>query len=104
MCNNPYYHGHNYRLIVKVSGEVDPVSGMLIDLNLLSKIIESNVIDYLDHKNLNMQIEEFKSLNPTVENICYVIHQRLRKVMDERFSLRIRLYETERNFAEYPVI
>lgn len=103
VCNNPFYHGHNYRLIVRLSGETDPVSGMLIDLNHLSKLIETNIIDYLDHKNLNIQIPEFETQNPTVENICFVIYQRLRTIMEDRFDLRIRLYETERNFAEYPV-
>ena len=103
VCNNPYFHGHNYQLIVKVAGETDPESGMLIDLNKLALIIDDHVINYLDHKNLNIEIVEFKTLNPTVENICYVIYEKLRKILDPVLDLQVRLYETSRNFAEYPV-
>ncbi len=101
-CNYPHYHGHNYELIVKVIGEPDPGSGYVIDLKLLSDIIKEHVLDRFDHKNLNLDTEEFKELNPTAENIVYVIYNILKKVLDPRFDLQIRLYETERNFVEYP--
>ena len=100
-CNNPYYHGHNYELIVGVTGEVDPKTGYLIDMKLLSDFIKSEVEEYLDHKNLNEQVEEFKTLNPTAEHIAYVIWQRLKRVLPEELDLKITLYETPRNFVEY---
>ncbi|MBC8032871.1 MAG: 6-carboxytetrahydropterin synthase [Chitinophagaceae bacterium] len=101
-CNHPNYHGHNYELIVKVIGETDPHSGYVIDLKSLSDLIKEHVLDRFDHKNLNLDTEEFRELNPTAENIVYVIHNILRKVIEPRFDLQIRLYETERNFVEYP--
>ena len=101
-CNNPHYHGHNYELIVQVSGEVDPETGYLIDMKLLKDIIKEHVEDPFDHKNLNLEVEEFKTLIPTMEHIAYVIWQRLRKHVPNQFKLKIRLYETERNFVEYP--
>jgi len=100
-CNNPRYHGHNYELIVGVIGEVDPETGYLIDLKELKDYIEVEVEEYLDHKNLNEEVEEFKTLNPTVENIAFVIWNRLRKVLPKRFDLEITLYETPRNFVIY---
>lgn len=100
-CNNPYYHGHNYELIVGVTGEVDPKTGYLIDMKVLSDFIKSEVEDHLDHKNLNEQVEEFKTLNPTAEHIAYVIWQRLKRVLPEDLDLKITLYETPRNFVEY---
>ena len=101
-CNNPHYHGHNYELIVKVVGEPDPETGFVIDLGGLSKIIEDNVLDRFDHKNLNLDCEEFEQLNPTAENITRVIYQILREKLDGSLDLQVRLYETERNFVEYP--
>jgi 6-pyruvoyltetrahydropterin/6-carboxytetrahydropterin synthase len=101
-CNNPHYHGHNYQLEVKVSGEVDPRTGYLIDMKLLKDLIQEHVEDPFDHKNLNLEVEEFKTLNPTMEYIAYVIYERLRKFLPEQYQLQIRLYETERNFVEYP--
>lgn len=101
-CNNPNYHGHNYKLEVWLSGEIDPETGYLIDLKILSKLIESEVEDRFDHKNLNLDTEEFKSLNPTAENICVVIWNLLRAKLDESLDLKIRLFETERNIVEYP--
>lgn len=101
-CNNPLYHGHNYEIEVKVVGEVDPETGYLIDLGILKDYIKEEVEDYLDHKNLNLEVEEFKSLIPTAEHICYVIWQRLRTRLDEKFELSVRLFETPRNFVEYP--
>lgn len=102
VCNNEFFHGHNYELVVRLTGEVDPITGMLIDLNELSEIIDEQIINYLDHKNLNIQITEFQTLNPTVENICFMIYERLRKVINSQFEVRVRLFETARNFAEYP--
>ena len=102
LCNNPHYHGHNYELEVKVSGEVDPETGYLIDLKILKNIIKEEVEDRLDHKNLNIEVEEFKTLNPTAENICYVIWQKIRARLGERYDLAVRLYETPRNYVEYP--
>lgn len=100
-CSNPYYHGHNYELIVAVTGEIDPETGFVIDLKLLADIIEERVEDYLDHKNLNEEIEEFKTLNPTAENIVVVIWNRLREALEPHFELKVTLYETPRNFVEY---
>ncbi|MBD3637816.1 MAG: 6-carboxytetrahydropterin synthase [Crocinitomicaceae bacterium] len=100
-CNNPNYHGHNYGLEVWVSGEIDPETGYLIDLKILKKIIEEEVEDRFDHKNLNLDTEEFKNLNPTAENICVVIWMLIRAQLDEKLDLKVRLYETERNIVEY---
>lgn len=103
-CNNPNYHGHNYDLIVKIVGEPDPSTGFLIDLKLLSDLIKENVLEKFDHKNLNLDTIEFKDLNPSAENIAIVIYNIIREKIDKKFDLQIRLYETERNFVEYPVI
>ena len=102
-CNNPNFHGHNYDLVVKIVGEPDPQTGYLIDLKKLSEIIEENVLQRFDHKNLNLDTKEFKDLNPTAENIAIVIYNILREKIDKKLELQIRLYETERNFVEYPV-
>ena len=102
MCNNHNYHGHNYELEVKVSGEVDPETGYLLDLKILKNIISEQVEKRFDHKNLNLDTEEFKNLNPTTEHICYVIWQILRTHLDEKYDLAVRLYETPRNYVEYP--
>lgn len=102
-CNNPNYHGHNYELIVKITGEIDDATGYLIDLKVLSDIIEKNVLDKFDHKNLNQDCVEFKNLNPTAENIAIVIYEILRSQLKKELDIQIRLYETERNFVEYPV-
>lgn len=101
-CNNPSYHGHNYELIVKVTGVPDATTGFVIDLKLLSDIIDDNVLNKFDHKNLNLDTEEFKNLNPTAENIAIVIYNILRDKIDRELDLQVRLYETERNFVEYP--
>jgi 6-pyruvoyltetrahydropterin/6-carboxytetrahydropterin synthase len=101
-CNNPNYHGHNYDLIVKVVGEPDPQTGYLIDLKMLSDLVKENVLQKFDHKNLNLDTAEFKDLNPTAENIAIVIYNILREKINKKFGLQIRLYETERNFVEYP--
>lgn len=102
VCNNPNYHGHNYELEVKVVGEVDPETGYLIDLKILKDIIKENIEKRFDHKNLNLDTEEFKNLNPTAENVCYVIWQILREKLEEKYELTVRLYETPRNYVEYP--
>jgi 6-pyruvoyltetrahydropterin/6-carboxytetrahydropterin synthase len=102
-CNLPNYHGHNYNLEVKVTGEVDPQTGYVIDLKLLKELIASEVLERFDHKNLNLDVEEFEHLNPTAENIAIVIYNLLRSRLDHRYDLHIRLYETERNIVEYPV-
>jgi 6-pyruvoyltetrahydropterin/6-carboxytetrahydropterin synthase len=101
-CNNPNFHGHNYELIVKVTGEPDPKTGYVIDLKLLSDLIQAEVLEQLDHKNLNLDTPFFKNLNPTAENICIVIYDLLRAKIDTQLDLQVRLYETERNFVEYP--
>jgi 6-pyruvoyltetrahydropterin/6-carboxytetrahydropterin synthase len=101
-CNNPNFHGHNYELIVSLIGEPDPTTGYVYDLKELSDIIKENVLLKLDHKNLNLDTEYFHSLNPTAENIALVIWRILRQKIDSKFELKITLYETERNFVEYP--
>ncbi len=102
LCNNPNYHGHNYDLEVKVSGEIDPESGMVIDLGWLASLIQEAIENRFDHKNLNLDTEEFKGLNPTAENICVVIWRILRAHLPAQYELHVRLYETPRNFVEYP--
>lgn len=102
-CNNQYFHGHNYELIVQLIGETDPVTGYLYDLKALSDLIKEHVLDKFDHKNLNIEVEEFKSLNPTAENIARVIHDIIEKqINNQALEVKIRLYETERNYVEYP--
>jgi len=103
-CNNPNYHGHNYELIVKLVGEPDPETGYVMDLKLLSDIIREKVLERFDHKNLNLDCVEFKNLNPTAENIVIVIYQLLRPNINQNIQLQVRLYETERNFVEYPAV
>lgn len=100
-CNNKNFHGHNYDLIVTVTGEIDPVSGYLIDMKQLSHWIKQEVEEAFDHKNLNLDCEEFKTLNPTAENIAVVIWNKLRKQIPTHLKLKVILYETERNFVEY---
>lgn len=103
LCNNPNYHGHNYRLVVKVTGEIEPDTGYVIDLKIVKEIIEEEVMQRLDHKNLNLEVAEFRDLIPTAENIAVVIYNLVRKRLDKKYDLQVRLYETERNFVEYPV-
>ena len=102
-CALPNYHGHNYEMEVKVTGEPDKETGYVIDLKLLSDLIRQEIVQKFDHKNLNLDTEEFKNLNPTAENIVVVIYKLLRPYIDGKFDLQIRLYETPRNFVEYPV-
>lgn len=101
-CNNPNYHGHNYELEVKVIGEVDPDTGYVMDVKFLKDIIRKHVLDRYDHKNLNMDVSDFKDVNPTAENIARVVYTNISKDLPEGLELKIRLYETERNIAEYP--
>lgn len=101
-CNLPNYHGHNYELIVKVVGEINPDTGYVMDTKILSDLIKQKVTNKFDHKNLNLDTEEFKNLNPTAENIAVVIYNLLRPEIDNKLELKIKLYETERNFVEYP--
>ncbi len=100
-CNNPNYHGHNYDLEVKVVGPVDPDTGYVFDMKQLKDLIKNYITDKFDHKNLNLDTDEFKNLNPTAENIAVVIWNILREKIDRKYDLTIRLYETERNFVEY---
>lgn len=100
-CNNNHYHGHNYELEVKVYGEVDPVTGYLIDMKMLKDLIKEEIEERFDHKNLNLDTEEFKDINPTAENIAAVIWRLLRAKLPEKYELSLRLYETPRNFVEY---
>ena len=102
-CNNPNYHGHNYELIVSLIGEPDPETGYVFDMKALSDLIKENVLRKFDHKNLNLDTEYFRTLNPTAENIAVVIWKILRQKIDANLELKITLYETERNFVEYPV-
>jgi 6-pyruvoyltetrahydropterin/6-carboxytetrahydropterin synthase len=102
-CNNPHYHGHNYDLIVQVIGVPQADTGYVMDTKLLSDLIKAKVTEKFDHKNLNEDCIEFANLNPTAENIVIVIYNLLRPFIDETLELKLRLYETERNFVEYPV-
>lgn len=102
LCSNPLYHGHNYNLEVKVTGEVDPETGYVLDLKILKDIIREEVLEKFDHRNLNEDTEEFRNLNPTAENIVWVIYEKIRKRLDVKFDLSVRMFETERNFVEYP--
>lgn len=101
-CNNPNFHGHNYEIIVRLTGEIDPETGYVYDMKVLSDMVKEHIIDRFDHKNLNLDVEEFKNLNPTAENIVIVIYKILRGQVDARYDLKVKLYETKRNFVEYP--
>lgn len=102
LCNNPSYHGHNYELEVKVAGEIDPETSMVVDLGWLADLIKREIEGRFDHKNLNVDTEEFRDLNPTAENIAVVIWNILRAHLPEHLELGVRLYETPRNFVEVP--
>lgn len=100
-CNNHNFHGHNYELIASVTGEIDPETGFVIDLKILSELIVDEVENAFDHKNLNLDVAEFAQLNPTAENIAVVIWQKLRRKLDNNLALEVTLYETPRNFVTY---
>ena len=102
-CNNPHYHGHNYDLIVRVTGVPEKETGYVMDTKKLSDLIQEKVLNKFDHKNLNEDCVEFKNLNPTAENIVIVIYNLLRPEIKTELDIQLRLYETERNFVEYPV-
>ena len=101
LCNNPNFHGHNYELIVSVIGEIDQETGYVIDIKVLKEIIKTEVEDAFDHKNLNIEVPEFKELNPTAENIVVVIYNKLRPKLSNNLDLEVVLYETPRNFVKY---
>ena len=101
LCNNPNFHGHNYELVVSVTGEIDPITGFVVDVKELKEVIKKYVEDYMDHKNLNLEVEEFKILNPTAENIAVVIYNRIKPHIKSSLDLEITLYETPRNFVTY---
>ena len=100
-CSNPSYHGHNYDLVVSVTGEIDPITGFVIDMKVLKDMIRTEIEDAFDHKNLNEQVPEFKTLNPTSENIVVVIWNKLRLKIDKKNELSVTLHETPRNFVNY---
>ena len=100
-CNNPNFHGHNYELIVSVTGDIDKKTGYVIDIKVLKDIIKEEVEDAFDHKNLNIEVPEFAELNPTAENIAVVIYNKIKPRLNPTFDLEITLYETPRNFVTY---
>ena len=100
-CSNPNYHGHNYEMIVSVTGDVDDKTGFVMDMKILKDIIKKEVENAFDHKNLNIEVPEFKNLNPTAENIVIVIYNKIRTKIDSSLELEVTLYETPRNFVKY---
>ncbi len=100
-CNNPNFHGHNYELIVSVTGPIDPETGFVIDVKILSDLIKEHIENAFDHKNLNLDVSDFQNLNPTAENIAVVIWHKLRPFIEEKNDLEVVLYETPRNFVTY---
>ncbi|WP_139959134.1 6-pyruvoyl trahydropterin synthase family protein [Flavicella sediminum] len=100
-CSNPHYHGHNYELIIGVTGKIDPETGFVMDMKILKKIIEEQIEEKFDHKNLNVEVADFKNLNPTAENISVVIWNKLRGFIDAALELSVTLYETPRNYVTY---
>lgn len=100
-CSNPNYHGHNYELIVALAGEINLETGYVFDLGILKEYIKTEVEDSFDHKNLNLDVPEFKELNPTAENISVVIYNKLKKLLPQELDLTVTLYETPRNFVSY---
>ena len=100
-CSNPNYHGHNYELIVSVTGKINKQTGFVMDMKNLKNIIKEEVEDVFDHKNLNLEVEEFKTLNPTAENIVVVIYKKIKSRLDSLLDLEVVLYETPRNFVTY---
>jgi len=100
-CSNPHYHGHNYDLEVGITGNLDPETGFLINLDVVKQIIEQDIEEAFDHKNLNLEVPEFAHLNPTVENIAIVIYDKLRMKIPERYGITVKLFETARNYVVY---
>jgi 6-pyruvoyltetrahydropterin/6-carboxytetrahydropterin synthase len=101
LCNNPNYHGHNYVLELSVKGEVDPITGFVIDTKILKDLIKTEVEDQFDHRNLNLDTTEFATLNPSAENIAIVIWKKMRAKLPENLEVRVKLYETENNYVEF---
>lgn len=101
LCNNPNFHGHNYELIVSVTGEIDPETGFVMDMKILKDLIKDKIEDQLDHKNLNVEVERFKTLNPTAENISIFIWNQLRPFIPASNELEVILYETPRNYVTF---
>ena len=101
LCNNPNYHGHNYVIILKITGEIDAETGYVMDARVIKEMIVDEVIEPFDHRNLNLDVTEFKNLNPTAENIAIVIWNKIRRRLDMKFELSVTLYETENNYVEY---
>jgi 6-pyruvoyltetrahydropterin/6-carboxytetrahydropterin synthase len=101
-CNSPNHHGHNYELAVRITGPIDPRTGYVIDLGVLSRLVEEEVLDRFDHRNLNLDVEEFSTLNPTAEHIAVTIYDLLRRRIEPHLDLHVTLYETPRNAVEYP--
>ncbi len=102
LCSNPLYHGHNYQLEVKVTGELDSETGYVIDLKILKNIIKEEVLDKFDHSNLNEDTKEFHDLNPTAENIARIIHEKISSRLGDPFEVQVKLFETDKNSVEYP--
>lgn len=102
LCNNPNYHGHNYTLIVKITGEINPDTGYVIDLKVVNDLIKQLVIEPFDHNNLNLDVPDFKNVNPTAENIARIIYEKFSAHLDKNLEVKIQLFETENNFVEYP--
>lgn len=100
-CSNPNFHGHNYELIVSVTGEIDRETGFVVDMKILKDLIYNEIETAFDHKNLNVEVQEFKDLNPTAENIAVVIYDKLKPKLEENLELEVTLYETPRNFVTY---
>ncbi len=100
-CSNPNYHGHNYELIVSVTGEIDEETGYVIDIKMLKSIVKTHIEDHFDHKNLNIEVPEFEDLNPTAENIVVVIYNKIKPHLKPSLDLEVTLFETARNFVKY---
>jgi len=101
LCTSPNYHGHNYDLLVKLTGEINPDTGYVFDMKVLKDIIENHIVKHYDHKNLNLDVDDFKNMNPSAENIAVAIWNTLRREIDPQYDISVTLYETERNFVEY---
>ena len=102
LCNNPNYHGHNYELHLKVSGSINPETGFVIDLKALNDLLQHEIVERFDHRNLNLDTVEFKNLNPTAENIAKVIYDILKQKLNPELKIQVTLYETPRNYVIYP--
>jgi len=102
LCNNPNFHGHNYDIVLKVVGEINPETGYVVDAKILKDLIKKHASEKYDHKNLYIDVDDFHNLNPTAENIAKIIFENIREEINSSLQVQIRLYETERNFVEYP--